>query len=73
MKIKFAIPSGYQLPEGVEAGQTFDESATFKLEGDKLCLVMLNGVSMPGYEEKGKKAEPPSFASQYEAAMAANS
>lgn len=73
---KIAIPKGYQLPEGVEAGQTFDENVTFKLEGDKLCLTAINGVSLPGYDdEKGERATPPpdgQFARKYAEAMAAN-
>lgn len=77
-KTTFTPPEGYQVPEGTADGSTFDESVTLKMEGKKLCIVAINGVSMPGYEEdaeKGSKSSPDpvegDFAARYKAAMAA--
>lgn len=61
-KITFEIPDGYVIPEGLESGDEFDASATFRVEdnGKKLCLIAVDGVPMPGYEkdaEKGRKAQ----------------
>lgn len=61
-KITFEIPDGFAVPEGLESGDEFDASATFKIEdnGKKLCLLAVDGVALPGYEkdaEKGRRAQ----------------
>lgn len=70
--VSFAIPDGYQVPEGTENGQSFDESVTFKLSGDKLTLTAVNGISLDGKQE-GEKASPDpadaDLASRYATAM----
>lgn len=72
--ITLSIPDGYQVPEGTEDGQSFDESVTFKLSGDKLTLIAVNGISLTG-DKEGEKAKPDpaqsDLASRYQAAMAA--
>ena len=78
-KVTFTPPEGYQFPEGVQKDSTFDESVTLKMEGDKICLVAINGVPMPGYEdeqEEGTKSSPDAsvesdFAARYQQAMQA--
>lgn len=72
-KVTFPIPAGYQVPEGTQDGQTFDESVTFKLEGDKLCVYAINGAVLPAFEkddEQGQKADA-GLQARYQAAMAA--
>lgn len=78
---KFDIPEGFTPPEGTAEGDTFDVGATIKMEsGGKLCLVKIDGVPLPGYEEqaaKGEKAKEGAssaavqadFASRYQSAM----
>ena len=71
--IKLSIPKGYSVPEGVLDKTTFDESVTFKLEGDKLCLTAINGIALPGYEEDAGSKSTPSpeagLAGRFQAAM----
>lgn len=58
-KITFAVPDNYAVPEGISEGDVFEVSATLRHEGEKLCLVAIDDVPMPGYEEdhaKGRKA-----------------
>lgn len=77
-KITFAIPKGFQPPEGITEGDEFSAAATLKLEDGKLCLVAVDDVPLKGYEEesdKGRKAneggsaEGSNMASRYQAAM----
>lgn len=77
-KITFAIPEGFQPPEGITEGDEFSAAATLKLEDGKLCLVAVDDVPLKGYEdehEKGRKAnegssaEGASMAQRYAAAM----
>lgn len=60
-KVTFTPPKEYTVPEGIEEGDTFDVAATMKMEsGGKLCLVKVDDIPMPGYEEeaaKGRKAQ----------------
>lgn len=80
-KVTFTAPKEYTVPEGITEGDTFDVAATMKLEsGGKLCLVKVDDIPMPGYEEeadKGRKAqgseeagESADLASRYQSAMA---
>lgn len=51
-RVEFKAPEGFTLPEGKQAGDTFEEVATFKIKPDgSLCLVELGDVKMPGYGE----------------------
>jgi hypothetical protein len=54
---KFTPPKDFVAPEGIADGDTFEVSATLKKDGDKLCLVKIDDVPMPGYEEKAAKGE----------------
>lgn len=79
-KVTFSIPEGYVVPEGIKSGDEFDAAVTMKLEDDgkSLCLVKVDGVAMPGYEDKGRKANAGAedaavqadFAQRYAGAMA---
>lgn len=74
-KVTIPIPAGYQVPEGTQDGQTFDESVTFKLEGDKLCVYAINGAVLPAFEdekEQGQKSgTDDGLQARYAAAMSA--
>lgn len=80
-KVTFTGPKEYTVPEGIMEGDTFDVAATMKLEpSGKLCLVKIDDIPMPGYEEeaeKGRKAQGADMASaeadlaaRYQSAMA---
>ncbi len=48
-------------------GGTFELMATFKQEGDEWCLVSVEDVKMPGYEDKG--GDGGKFGAEYQKAM----
>lgn len=51
-RIEFMPPDGMVLPEGTEAGKTFEAMATFQLKRDgRLCLVAIGDHKMPGYRD----------------------
>lgn len=56
-EIKFAPPAGFKTPNGTKEGEEFDTLATLRLEGDKLCLVAIDGVELTEEEEE-EKSEP---------------
>lgn len=71
--IYIPIPAGYQVPEGTQAGQTFDESVTFELEGQRLCLKAINGVAVGDSKpDEADKAVPDQsdLAGRYQQAQA---
>lgn len=70
-KVSFPIPASYQVPEGTQDGQTFDESVTLKLEGDKLCVYAINGAVLPAYEEEAEQGQKSDsgLSARYKAAM----
>lgn len=55
-KIQFAKPPGLELPEGSQDGAEVEMVATFKIEGENLCLVAVEGMPVSGYD--GDEAEP---------------
>lgn len=59
--IEFKMPKGFTLPEGTQAGNQFDEMATFRVKpnGD-LCLVAVGDHKLPGYKtgEEMPEAQP---------------
>lgn len=77
-KVTFSIPDGYAVPEGIKSGDEFDASVTMKLEdgGKKLCILKVDGIALPGYDDEGRKAQEgeataatdASFAQRYQAA-----
>lgn len=78
--VKFEGPKDFTPPEGTADDDTFDVAATLKLENGKYCLVKIDGMPMPGYEDdaaKGEKANEGSadaamqadFAQRYTTAM----
>lgn len=56
-EITFATPAGFKPPNGTKDGEEFDSLATFKMEGDKLCLVAIDGVELTDGPEE-EKSEP---------------
>jgi hypothetical protein len=44
---KITIPEGFQIPEEIEDGQTFEELVTFRVEGTSLVPTMIAGVEIP--------------------------
>lgn len=56
-------PEDYQIPEGVEEGEEFDEIATFKVDEDgKLQMLALDGNKLE--EDKSTKKKKPKGAIQ---------
>ena len=47
---KIKIPDGFQIPEEIEEGQTFEELTTYRLEGDSLVPTMIAGVEIEAEE-----------------------
>jgi hypothetical protein len=68
-KIIFTIPKDYMPPEGVKAGETFNEAAVFKMEENgKLCLVQIGESEL--YDDKDKEQkESGEFMNRYNEAM----
>ena len=69
-KIIFAMSKDYMPPEGVKPGETFNESAVFKMEDNgKLCLVQIADSEL--YDDKDKEQkESGEFMNRYNEAMA---
>lgn len=40
------LPDGFNKPEGVKDGETFNVSATVYIEGDKLCIESIDGFEV---------------------------
>lgn len=60
-RLTFDIPEGLDL-EGKGPGDMLEVVAGLKIEEDgKLCLKVVNGIELEGYE-KEKEKRPPSFA-----------
>lgn len=59
MAIEFSLPEGFNTPQDVEPGSTFDAVASLKLEEDgSVELVSLDGVPVgDDKEEESDKAE----------------
>jgi len=61
MAIEFQLPDGFNTPQDVEPGATFDAVASLKLEEDgSVELVSLDGVPVGDDKDSDKKeaAEP---------------
>lgn len=72
-RIEFTAPKGFVPPEGKAAGDKFEAMATFQVKsGNRMCLVAIGDVKMPGYEEKASYTEPShvDVATRYHEAMA---
>lgn len=46
------LPDGFNKPEGVKDGQTFNVSATVYIEGDKLCIESIDGFDINDESDK---------------------
>lgn len=56
--MEFDAPKGFELPEDVAEGDTFDAMASIKLgKGGKLMLVSLDGASISGEDEASAEDE----------------
>lgn len=58
------LPDGFNKPEGVKDGETFNVSATVYIEGDKLCIESVDGFDISDNEE-----EETGFMSSYKSQM----
>ena len=54
--MKIELPEGYELPEDVKDGDTFEELTTFKVEGEYLVPTMLAGVEIAAEEAEDEEA-----------------
>lgn len=55
-KVVFELPEGFEVPEGIVEGETFETGATLRVEPNgKVCLIELDGFVMPGYD--GEKTD----------------
>ena len=49
------VPEGFEVPEGVKTGDTFEAMTTYRLDKDgRLCVQEIEGNPLPG--EKGESA-----------------
>ena len=49
------VPEGFEVPEGVKSGDTFEAMTTYRLDKDgRLCVQEIEGNPLPG--EKGETA-----------------
>ena len=53
---KIKIPDGFQIPEEIEEGQTFEELVTFRVEGEYLVPTMIAGVEIAAEEAEDEEA-----------------
>lgn len=52
---KFMLPEGVEVPEGLAEGEAFQTMATIVIgKGGKAELIEVDGVAIPGYENKSK-------------------
>lgn len=59
-RVEFKAPEGFSVPEGKQAGDTFEEVGTFKIKPDgTLCLVEIGDVKLLGYDDKDGDSEYP--------------
>lgn len=58
-KIEFQKPEGLELPDGSSEGDEVEMVATFRIEGEKLCLVAVEGMPVEGGEKTEPEAELP--------------
>lgn len=60
-RIEFKIPKGLTAPEGTQAGDQWQEMATFRMKPNgMMCLVAIGEHKMPGYENgKSDESESP--------------
>ena len=54
MACELPIPQGFKPPQDTQDGDEFDSVATFKLEGDRLVLVAIDGVDLPDAKEESE-------------------
>lgn len=62
MPIEFDLPAGFQVPDDVEPGESFDAVATLSVgEDGKAQLLALDGLPVEGGEEEAaaRRAGPP--------------
>lgn len=62
MPIEFDLPSGFQVPDDVEPGESFDAVATVTVgEDGRAQLLALDGLPVEGGEEEAaaRRAGPP--------------
>lgn len=59
MAVEFDLPDGFQMPDDVQEGQTFDALASLKMADDgKVQLVSLDGMPVDGGEgDEGGEGE----------------
>ena len=51
---KIEIPEGYELPQDVADGDTFEELTTYKVEGEYLIPTMIAGIELPKEDESSE-------------------
>lgn len=56
-RFEFPLPDGFETPKNLEDGDEFDAVATVRKKGDTYCLVELDGMPMPGYDEEESPKE----------------
>jgi len=74
MATTFPIPKGYQVPEGVKDGKTFQEVATFKLDGKQLTIVDIgqDKNSIKSKDSKSASAKPKGAMQSIKESMSGN-
>lgn len=54
MKIEFTPPKDFIVPEGTQPGQDFDLVCTFRVNGNKVCLVQMGEAKLEGYRQDSR-------------------
>lgn len=55
----FDLPEDYQVPQGIEEGETFKEIATFKVENGKVTIVSMGEDECPVKSSESKSKPKP--------------
>lgn len=68
--MKIELPEGYEMPEDVADGDTFEELTTYRVEGEYLVPTMIAGVEIPA-EDDSEESDTEENATPEEEAAAA--
>jgi len=56
-KPEFYIPEGFEVPEGIKDGDTFEATVTLKKQGNTLCVEAVDGIEVTAEDETKESPE----------------
>lgn len=58
LKNPITLPDGFEPPADLQDRDTFDAVAKIRRDGKSYCVVELDGMPMPGYDEEKDETAP---------------